>query len=67
MRLTIEIDDKLLAEAQQILGTTGIRDTVELGLREVIRRSSLAELRRSLGKVDLDMTPEELERHRDDA
>jgi Arc/MetJ family transcription regulator len=65
MRRTVVIDDKLLEEARQVLGTRGIRDTVEAGLKEVVRRCRLEELRRSLGKVDLDLTPEELARLRD--
>ena len=66
MRRTVVIDDKLLQEAGQVLGTKGIRDTVEVGLREIIRRYRLEELRRSLGKIDLDLTSEELGRLRDD-
>lgn len=65
MRRTVVIDDNLLEEARLILGTKGIRDTVELGLRETIRRYRLEELRRSLGKIDLDLTAEELGRLRD--
>ena len=66
MRRTVVIDDKLLEEARRVLGTKGVRDTVEAGLKETVRRSRLQELRRSLGKVDLDLTPEELARLRDD-
>ena len=65
MRRTVVIDDNLLEEARQVLGTKGIRDTVEVGLREIIRRYRLEELRRSLGKIDLDLTSEELGRLRD--
>jgi Arc/MetJ family transcription regulator len=65
MRRTVVIDDKLLEEARQVLGTRGIRDTVEAGLKEAVRRRRLEELRRSLGKVDLDLTTEELARLRD--
>lgn len=64
MRRTVVIDDKLLDEARRVLGAKGVRDTVETGLKEAIRRHRLEELRRSLGKVDLDLTPEELERLR---
>lgn len=64
MRRTVVIDERLLEEARQVLGTTGIRDTVEAGLREIIRRHRLEELRRSLGKVELSLTPEELARLR---
>ena len=66
MRRTVVIDDKLLEEARRVLGTKGVRDTVEAGLRETVRRSRLEELRRSLGNMDLDLTPEELARLRDD-
>jgi Arc/MetJ family transcription regulator len=66
MRRTVVIDDKLLEEARRILGTRGVRDTVETGLKEVIRRRRLEELRRSLGKVDLDLTSEELARLRNE-
>jgi Arc/MetJ family transcription regulator len=66
MRRTVVVDDKLLQEARQFLGTKGIRETIEAGLRDVIRRRRLEELRRSLGKVDLDLTPEQLTRLRDE-
>ncbi|MFQ6028972.1 MAG: type II toxin-antitoxin system VapB family antitoxin [Dehalococcoidia bacterium] len=64
MRRTVVIDEELLQEARRVLGTQGVRDTVETGLREVIRRHRLEELRQSLGKVDLDLTLEELLRLR---
>jgi len=65
MRRTVVMDDKLLEEAREALGTKSIRETIELGLREVVRRHRLEELRRSLGTVDLALTPEELQRLRD--
>ncbi len=66
MRRTVVIDDNLLEEARQALGTASIRDTVEAGLREAVRRHRLEKLRRSLGKLDLDLTLEELARLRDE-
>lgn len=63
-RRTVVIDDELLEEAQRRLGTRGIRATVEAGLREVIRRRRLEQLRRSLGKVGIELTAEELEKLR---
>ncbi len=66
MRRTVVIDDNLLEEARRVLGTKGIRDTVEAGLREAIRRYRLEELRHSLGTVELDLTREELSRLRKD-
>ena len=65
MRRTVVIDDRLLEEARRTFGTKGIRETVETGLREAIRRRRLEELRRSLGKVELDLSPEELGKLRD--
>jgi Arc/MetJ family transcription regulator len=65
MRRTVVIEDALLDDAQRLLGTRGIRDTVEKALREVIRRYRLEELRNSLGTVELGLTPEELTRLRD--
>ncbi len=66
MRRTVVIDDKLLEEARQVLGTKSIRDTVEAGLREAIRKRRLEQLRRSLGKVELDLTLDELLRLRNE-
>lgn len=65
MRRTVVVDDKLLEQAREALGTKTIRETIELGLRQVVRRHRLEELRRSLGTVDLALTPEELQRLRD--
>jgi Arc/MetJ family transcription regulator len=64
MRRTVVIDDNLLEEARRVLGTRCIRETVEAGLREAIRRHRLESLRRSLGKMDLDLSPEGLSRLR---
>jgi Arc/MetJ family transcription regulator len=54
------IDDTLLTDAKRLLGTKGIRDTVEGALRDVIRRHSLEQLRSSLGTMGLGLTSEEL-------
>lgn len=60
MRRTVVIDDTLLTDAKRLLGTKGIRDTVEGALRDVIRRHSLEQLRSSLGTMGLGLTSEEL-------
>ena len=65
MRRTVVVDDKLLEEAREALGTKSIRETIELGLREVGRRHRLEQLRRSLGTVDLALPPAEWQRLRD--
>ena len=64
MRRTVVIDDGLLDQAQKALGTRGVRDTVEAGLREAVRRRRLDQLRRPLGTMDLYLTPEDLDRLR---
>lgn len=66
MRRTVVIDDDLLREARQILGTSGVRETVEAGLREAVRRYRLEQLRRSLGEIDIELTGEELTRLRNE-
>ena len=65
MRRTVVIEDTLLEDAQRLLGTRGIRDTVEEALREVIRRNRLEKLCNSLGTVELGLTSEDLTRLRD--
>ncbi len=45
-RTTIEIEDALLRQAQQALGTKGLKDTVDRAFREVVRQM----LRRRLAK-----------------
>jgi Arc/MetJ family transcription regulator len=37
-RTTIDVDDDLLAHAQDALGTSGLKDTVDAAFCEVIRR-----------------------------
>ncbi len=64
MRHTVVIDDNLLEEARRVLGTRGIRETADAGLREAVRKHRLEKLRRSLGKIDLDQSPEALSRLR---
>ena len=43
-RTSVEIDEMRLARAQCALGTTGVKDTIDMALHEVIR----ADLRRRL-------------------
>ncbi len=43
-RTTIELDTALLDETRRVLGTTGIRETVEGAMREVTRAAKRARL-----------------------
>jgi Arc/MetJ family transcription regulator len=45
-RTSLEIDEERLAQAQRVLGTTGIKDTIDRALEEVLR----ADLRRRLAE-----------------
>jgi Arc/MetJ family transcription regulator len=39
-RTTLDIDDDMLSKAREILGTSGIKDTVDEALREIVRREA---------------------------
>lgn len=39
-RTTLEIDEDMLSQAREILGTKGVKDTVDEALREVLRREA---------------------------
>ena len=40
-RTTIEMDEDLLSRARAVLGTSGIKDTVDAALTDVVRREQL--------------------------
>jgi Arc/MetJ family transcription regulator len=52
MRTNIVIDDRLMREALQAAGLKTKRETVELGLRTLVRLKRQSEIRRLRGKVD---------------
>lgn len=39
-RTTLDLDEDMLAKAREILGTRGIKDTVDEALREIVRREA---------------------------
>jgi len=45
-RTSLEIDEELLSRAQRVLGTTGVKDTVDRAFEEVLQ----ADLRRRLAE-----------------
>jgi Arc/MetJ family transcription regulator len=56
-KTTLEIDDRVLDEARRILGTRGIKDTVDAALRAVRvqeARAALVDQLASLEGLDLD-------------
>jgi len=60
MRTRIEIDDRLLAEAQVVTGAATRKETVRLGLETLVRLGRQAQLRQLRGQLswegDLDAT-----------
>jgi len=52
MRTNIVIDDKLMRDALRATGLKTKRETVELGLRTLLRLNRQAEIRRLRGKLD---------------
>ncbi len=61
MRTTLDIDPKLLAEAEEITGEGSPSKAVNLALRELVRRRKLHELRKMLGTMDLEDNWREME------
>jgi len=64
MKTTLEVDEALLNEAKKILGASTIRETVEKSLQAVVRQKALRELADLAGKVEMDMTVEDLRKQR---
>jgi Arc/MetJ family transcription regulator len=51
MRTNIVIDDKLMKETLRLTGLRTKRETVELGLRTIVRLRKQEEIRRFRGKL----------------
>lgn len=60
MKTTLDIPEKLLAEAMKAAGATTKRDAVMRALEEFNRRDRLRKLTARLGSSDTFMSPEEL-------
>jgi Arc/MetJ family transcription regulator len=64
-RLSVTLDETLLAEAQRVSGARNKRETIERALAELIRRKHLEELASLAGSGLVAMTVEELQRWRE--
>ena len=60
MKTTLDIPEKLLAEAMKAAGATTKRDAVMRALEEFNRRERLRKLTERLGSSDTFMSPDEL-------
>ena len=60
-KTSVEIDDRLVAEAKRLLGTSSIKDTLDGALRELVRREAQHEELRALTTKDcLDLANESI-------
>jgi Arc/MetJ family transcription regulator len=61
-RTTVDVDQAALSAAQAALGTAGVSATINTALREVVRRSALADFD---VQRDIDGTPGEVDAGRE--
>lgn len=54
MRTNVDIDDRLLAEAQELCGATTKKETVHRGLELLVRLGQQSELKRLRGRLHWD-------------
>ena len=60
MRSTIELPDHLIEEAKRLTGLRTKREVVETALAEFVRRAHVERFLSRLGKIDFDLTQEQL-------
>jgi len=65
-RMTITVDDKLVADAQELLGTRTKAQTIRRALCEVLRKGQLDKALAHQGKIELDMDQAALRQQRAD-
>ena len=53
-KTTLEIDDDKIARAQEILGTTGLKDTVDEAIARVLRVGAVTQLGEIFEEIELD-------------
>lgn len=63
-KTTVVLDDKLLKEASKAVGAKTKKETIEAGLKELVRKKQREALLRELGTYDLDLTLKKLEKLR---
>lgn len=66
MRTTVVLDDKLVADAREVLGAPTLRALLEMALREAVKARQREMLLRAIGTIDLAITEEDLEEMRRD-
>ncbi len=64
MKTSVEVDEKLLGRVKHLLGTKTIRDTIRESFEVVVRQKALEESACLMGKIDVDLTPEQIRTQR---
>jgi len=64
MRTTLDIDEKLLNEAQHLAKTKTKKELIHLSLQALIREKRRERLLKKIGAYPIDLTPEKLRRIR---
>jgi Arc/MetJ family transcription regulator len=67
VRSTLEIDDKLIAEATLLTDAKTKKEVVRLALEALVRQKRREKLRNRLGKFPLELTLKKLAEMREDA
>ena len=60
MRITIDLSDRLLSDAMKLTHTETKTDVIVLALKELIRKSKIADLKNYKSKFDLEINVNEL-------
>ena len=55
MRTTVDIPEELLEEARRVTDSKTMRETIILGLQELVNRNKRQELRKLAGKIHLNL------------
>ncbi len=66
MRTTIDLDDDLVKQAMDLLGVKTKRAAIQRSLQEMIRRERRTRLKGRFGRLDLQLTLNDLEKMRQD-
>ncbi|MCW7467642.1 type II toxin-antitoxin system VapB family antitoxin [Leptospira levettii] len=64
MRTTVEIPEELLIEAMKLTEITTKTEVIKEGLRALIRREKIKDLKKFKGKIDLDIQLKKLRNRR---
>jgi hypothetical protein len=62
MRTTLDLPEELIEHARTAVGFKSKTDTVVFGLREIVRRQRIDELKTLMGRIRFEFDPTEIRR-----